>query len=224
MPLDSSIQVLIVDDHALVREGLRSVINRQADMQVCGEAEDAAGALHLVRHLQPDVAVVDLTLPDGSGLKLIGDLQAIHPALRVLVSSMHDESLFVDRALQLGARGYVHKQEGTERIVTAIRCIRNGELFLSERLSHSLLRQAPESSAAPPRSKLESLTNRELEVFEKLGQGQSAREIAESLRLSPKTIDRYRENIKHKLGLESANEVLRHATQWVLQAGDGQTQ
>lgn len=217
--MSKPIQVLIVDDHALVREGLRSVIERQTDMQVCGEAEDATSALQLVRDRQPNVAVVDLTLRSGSGLELIGDLRARNPGLRILVSSMHDENLFAERALQAGAMGYVHKQEGSERIVAAIRCIWKGEIFLSEEMSQHLLTRLAKGNASAPRSTIESLTNRELEVFEKLGQGHSARDIAESLHLSPKTIDRYRENIKHKLGLESASEVLRHATQWVLQAG-----
>jgi DNA-binding NarL/FixJ family response regulator len=213
------IQVMIVDDHALVREGLRSVIARQADMVVCGEAEDAASALRAMSVCRPDVAVVDLTLRSGSGLALIADLKSRAESLRILVSSMHDESLFAERALQAGAMGYVHKQEGSQRVVEAIRCVWRGHVFLSEALSQQLLTRLAMGRSADQQSPMASLTNRELEVFEMLGHGQSGRQIAECLHLSPKTVDRYRENIKHKLGLKSASEVLRQATQWVLQLG-----
>lgn len=210
---------MIVDDHALVREGLRSVIERQGDMEVCGEAEDAASAMRAVGERRPDVAVVDLTLRSGSGLELIADLKARTESLRVLVSSMHDESLFAERALQAGAMGYVHKQEGSQRVVDAIRCVWQGNIFLSDAMSQHLLTRLAKGNGAEKQSPIASLTNRELEVFEMLGHGQSGRQIAECLHLSPKTIDRYRENIKHKLGLTSASEVLRQATQWVLQLG-----
>jgi DNA-binding NarL/FixJ family response regulator len=216
--LNKPIQVLIVDDHALVREGLRSVIERQDDMQVCGEADDAAGALRIVAEEPPDVAVVDLTLRSGSGLELIADLRARRDTLRIVVSSMHDETLFAERALAAGAMGYVHKQEGSQRVVEAIRRVAQGDVFLSDAMAQHLLSRVTTSNNSP-QTPIESLTNRELEVFELIGHGHSARQIAERLHLSPKTIDRYRENIKHKLRLASASEVLRHATHWVLQLG-----
>ena len=210
------IKVLIVDDHALVREGLRALLDRHDDLEVCGEAGSAAEALALARDNLPDVAVVDLSLREGSGMELIGDLRARSENIRILVSSMHDEKLYAERALEAGAMGYVHKQQGSRVVVDAIRSICSGELYLSDDVSQRMLTGAARGNSEAT-SSIQSLTNRELEVFELLGDGHSVKQIATRLHLSPKTVDRYRENIKNKMQLESSAEVLRAATRWRLE-------
>lgn len=210
------IKVLIVDDHALVREGLRALLDRHDDLEVCGEAGSAAEALALARDNLPDVAVVDLSLREGSGMELIGDLRARSENIRILVSSMHDEKLYAERALEAGAMGYVHKQQGSRVVVDAIRSICSGKLYLSDDVSQRMLTRAARGNSEAT-SSIQSLTNRELEVFELLGDGHSVKQIATRLHLSPKTVDRYRENIKNKMQLESSAEVLRAATRWRLE-------
>lgn len=210
-------KIFIVDDHALVREGLRTLIDRQSDMEVCGEAAGAAEALQLLREAQPDIAIVDLSLADGSGLELIKDIRRRNGDVRILVSSMHDEKLFAERAIEAGAMGYVHKQESSRTIITAIDRVREGKLYLSDETAQRMLTRAAREKPEATKTPIETFTNRELEVFEMLGRGKSAKQIAAVLHLSPKTVDRYRENIKHKLRVESSSDVLRAATQWVLE-------
>jgi DNA-binding NarL/FixJ family response regulator len=211
-------RIFIVDDHELIRRGLRGLVNSAADMQACGEAGTAAQAMRLIPECSPDLSVVDLTLPDGNGIELIKRLRARDPAMRILVSSMHDEELFAERVLQAGAMGYINKQETAERILDAIRRILKGKVFLSPRMSERLLRDIAGQPPALAQSPVERLSDRELEVYELIGKGLRTAEIAESLNLSIKTIETYRAHIKHKLQLESSAALTRSAVQWSLEA------
>jgi DNA-binding NarL/FixJ family response regulator len=207
--------VLLVDDHPIVREGLATIINQQADLLVCGEAEDAAGALEAVARLEPDAVIVDLSLKRGDGLDLIKELHRRHAALPILVLSMHDESLYVERALRAGARGYLMKQEGTAQVVLALHRILDGDIYVSEAMGKKLLRTFRDRRPDPRTPSIERLSDRELAVFRLIGQGYRTRQIAERLHVSVKTINTYRQHIKEKLELDSATEILRHAIQWV---------
>jgi DNA-binding NarL/FixJ family response regulator len=206
-------RVFFVDDHPLVRQALSQLINQEGDLAVCGEAEGAPEALRSIAALKPDVAVVDLTLKEGSGLDLVKDLKLRHPDLPVLVLSMHDESTYAERLLRSGARGYVMKDQASDRVVAALKRVLAGEVYLSEKMSarilHKLVGGAP-ASASP----VDLLSDRELQVFELLGQGVGTRRIAEKLHLSVKTIETYREHIKIKLKLDNATDLLQHAIQW----------
>jgi DNA-binding NarL/FixJ family response regulator len=207
-------KILLVDDHPLVREWLTNLINQQPDMVVCGEAESASHALVVIASAQPDLVVVDLSLKDGSGIDLIKDLKELHPGLLVLVLSMHDESLYAERALRAGARGYVMKREVTKNIITAIRQVLAGQLHVSERMA---ARIANKYAGAPPvtaESPVTLLSDRELEVFQLLGQGCETKQIAETLHLSMKTVQAYCARIKDKLKLTNATELLREAIRW----------
>lgn len=210
--------IFIVDDHELVRRGLRQLINGTMDMQVSAEAASIAAALqHLATEHTPDVAIIDLSLPDGNGIELIKRLHAKHPAMRLLVSSMHDEELYAERALLAGARGYINKQETAERVLDALRAILQGRIYLNERmrtrLGDSTDSEGPRDSTAP----LEQLSDRELEVYELIGRGHRTTEIAQYLHLSIKTIETYRAHIKRKLNLESSAALTCSAVRWTLE-------
>ncbi len=207
--------MLIVDDHPIVREGIGRRIERQSDMEVCGEADSRAAALDLIATTRPDLAIVDLTLKDSSGLELIKDIKVRSPHLPVLVLSMQDEAVYAERALNAGARGYVMKHEATENIIVAARQVLAGKVYLSQELSSKFLDVLFGSKGAAGSSPAERLTDRELEIFELLGRGNGTRQIAERLHLSIKTIEAHREQIKHRLNLTSANELLHHAFLWV---------
>jgi DNA-binding NarL/FixJ family response regulator len=211
-----TIRVLIVDDHALVREGLKALLMGQADMDVCGEAESAAQAMALIKQTLPHVAVVDLTLKDGNGLQLIKDIASRHGEVRVVVSSMHEEMVYAERALQAGAMAYVHKEESSHRILDAIRCVIEDRVFVSDQVSSRLLTQAARRPNAVGRSGVDLLTDRELQVFEMIGSGLTTRKIAEKLHLSPKTVDTHRQKIREKLNLGDAAALTHFATQWAL--------
>lgn len=214
-------RVLIVDDHPMVRDWLGILIGKQTDLTVCGEAASASEAMQLVAAQKPDIAIVDLSLEGKSGLELIKDLKALHPNLPILVLSMHDESLYAERVLRAGARGYVAKREATDKVMVAIRRILGGDIYVSDSLSAKIVRQAitgGESTAASPLSRL---SDRELEVFQFIGRGKSTRQIAEVLNLDVKTIESYRTRVREKLGLESSRELLQHAIQWVQSGGNG---
>ncbi|HUO01620.1 MAG TPA: response regulator transcription factor [Rhizomicrobium sp.] len=203
-------KVFLVDDHPLVREMLKSLIEQQPDMAACGEAEDAAHALKGIAAGRPNVAIIDLSLRESSGLELIKQIKHRHPQVSQIVLSMHDEKLYAERAIRAGARGYVMKRESTRQIVAAIRAVRGGKLWLSQTVSDSFARRfvgAPSQAG----SSLEQLSDRELEVFNLLGQGLSTREIAQSLNVSIKTVQAYCARIKLKLQLSSATELLREA-------------
>jgi len=209
---------LIVDDHALVRLGLTQLIAQEPDLEVCGDAADAEEALERARQTQPDLVVVDISLKSGSGIELIKQLKARDTNVKVLVASMHEESLFAERALRAGALGYINKQQASENVVAAIRQVLAGQVYLSaEMTSHLLHRFGHQQQDALRRSSVESLSDREWQVFELIGRGLTTRQIAERLHLSVKTIETHREHIKGKLGLASSSELARHAVQWLLE-------
>ncbi len=207
--------VLIVDDHPIVRQGLAQLIDQEEDLQVCGQAEDAHEAMQAIRTLKPDMVVVDISLRDTSGMELIKDLKVQYPDLPVLTLSMHDEAVYGERALRAGAKGYIMKQEATEKVVTAIRRVLAGELYVSDDMAAKMVSKLVGGGSRKTGSPVECLSDRELEVFRLIGEGYGTREMAEKLHLSIKTIETYRAHIKDKLGLEDANELLRCAIQWV---------
>jgi DNA-binding NarL/FixJ family response regulator len=203
-------RILVVDDHPVVRLGIRQMVSTDPGLSVCGEAESAAQALQLAIASNADLAIVDLSLEDGSGLGLIRSLRETVPELKLLVLSMHDEALFAERALRAGAHGYIMKQEAIDGLVHAIREVLAGRRFVSARMSQLILaRLDPDASFSSDR--LGSLTDRELEVFELIGRGLNTAAIADRLRVSVKTIETYRSNIKTKLDLKDATELIRYA-------------
>ena len=211
-------KVLIVDDHPIVRRGLADLIAQEPDLEVCGEAADAAEALQQVEQDCPDVAVVDISLRSGHGLELIEQIKAKHDRVRMLVSSMHDELLFAERCLRAGAMGYIPKQEPTEKLIEAIRLVLRGQIYLTSRMANRLLHFVAGGKALDE-NPIRRLSNRELEVFEMIGQGLTTQQIAQKLQLSDKTIETHREKIKRKLNLKNSAELSRSAVQWVLQNG-----
>ncbi len=208
-------RVLLVDDHPILRRGLAQLINQEADMTVCGEAEDAPKAFEAVSTLQPDVAVFDISLKGGNGIELIKNVKARFPDLPILVLSMHDESLYAERALRAGSLGYIMKEEAIEQVLVAIRRVLLGEIFLSDKMKAKMLQQLANGKAKAFVSPIEHLTDRELEVFRLIGEGRSTRQIAGELHLSVRTVEAYREYIKGKLNLKNATELVQHAFHWV---------
>ena len=208
-------QILIVDDHPVVREGLVQQINREADLEVCGQASNASQALGLVEKEQPDLVVADINLPGRSGLELIRDIHALSPHLPVLVLSMHDESVFAERVLRAGGRGYVSKQAGGEKLAEAIRRVLSGQIYVSETVSTRLLDGLSGKQSARVASPIAQLTDRELEVFTLIGQAKETKEIARRLAMSCKTVEAHRGAIKRKLKLKTGPELTRHAVLWV---------
>jgi len=213
-------RIVIVDDHPIIRRGLADFINQAEDFEVCGEASDAHQAIEMITSLKPDVAVVDISLKEINGIELIKHLRTRNAKLPMLVLSMHDETLYAERALRAGARGYVMKQEPPETVISAVRKILTGEIYVSEKMSSRLIARMADGNANGTGSPLERLSDRELEVFQLIGQGLRTRQIAERLCLSIKTIESYREHIKHKLDLQNSTELFQHALQWV--QGQGQ--
>ena len=212
-------RVLIVDDHPIVRERLAELINQEPDLHVCGEAEDAREALLAVDASQPDLAIVDITLKDTYGIELIKQLKEKHPKLPVLVLSMHDESLYGERALRAGARGYLTKQEATKKVVLAIRQVLAGEIFVSEKMASTILHKVVGGGTVEGGSPTDVLSSREVEVFQLLGQGLSVRQIAENLFISNKTVEAHREHIKKKMNFKGSSELLRFAIQFTMERG-----
>jgi DNA-binding NarL/FixJ family response regulator len=206
--------VFLVDDHPLVSEWLTALINGQPDLIVCGQAEQAQAALQTIAQLQPDVAVVDLSLRDSSGIELIKNLKQTCPAVAVLVLSMHEESHYAERALRAGAKGYITKRESTRKVIGAIRQVLEGRLYVSTALAAVLAEQFVRGEPLATRSPIEQLSDRELEVFELLGRGRPTRQIAATLNLSVKTVQAYCARIKDKLALSNATELLREAVRW----------
>jgi len=211
------VRVLIVDDHPLVRKGLAELILSQPGFEVCGEASGAAEAIGLVSDANPDLAIIDLRLRQGTGLELIRQIKARFSHVKMLVSSMQDEALFAERVLRAGADGYISKEEATEKVVEAIREVMKGKVYLSRRMTEQLLYQFAGRTPEPGADTLDTLSNRELEVFQLIGQGLGTRQVARELHLSVKTIETHRESIKRKLNLSSSNELMRRAVQWVLE-------
>lgn len=206
-------RVLIVDDHPIVRLGVRQMIAAERDLMVCGEAASAQTALDLLKSLKPDLALVDLSLEDGSGFELIRACREVAPDTRVLVLSMHDEALFAERALRAGARGYLMKREAIDDLGYAMREVLAGRLFVSKRMSQHLLERLGKDASSSG-NRLGNLTDRELEVFELIGRGFNTATIAARLAVSVKTVETYRSNIKAKLDLKDATDLIRLATTW----------
>jgi DNA-binding NarL/FixJ family response regulator len=207
-------RILLVDDHPIVRQGLAELIDHEKDLSVCGVADDIHHALDQVGALGPDLVIVDISLRGSNGIELLKNIKVRYPKQAVLMLSMHDESLYAVRALRAGAAGYVMKQEATEKVLSAIRQVLNGEIYLSERMEKKMMHQLVGGRAARTGSPLEDLSDRELEVFNLIGQGHGTRQIAEELHLSIKTIESHRAHIKEKLNLKNATELVQHAIQW----------
>lgn len=208
--------IVLIDDHPLMRQGLVRTIENEVDLNVVGQMDSAEDALEEIEALDPDLAIVDISLPGMSGMELLKHLQSRAPDLKALVVSRHDETLYAERCIRAGAKGYVMKQEAGDVIVEAIRKVLNGRIFVSEEINERLLQSMAEGGRERVmQSPLEVLSDRELEVFELTGEGLSTREIAERLHLSVKTVESYRARIKDKLHLDSGNELMKHAVQWV---------
>ena len=212
-------RILLVDDHPMVRERLAEVIQREPDLTVCGEAEDRLGALQSIAATHPHLAIVDLTLKQSHGIELIKDIRSQYPKVLILVVSMHDELLHAERVIRAGAQGYITKQEATRKIMVAIRTVLNGEVYLGEKIAARIAASAvgrPRPEGVLPVARL---SDRELLVFERIGQGYGTRRIAEELHLDMRTIETYRARIKDKLGLKDANDLLQYAIRWVQSGG-----
>jgi len=207
-------KIIIVDDHPIVRQGLAELINHQKDLEVCEEVSTSYEAIKAVRQSKPDMIIVDISLADTNGIELIKDLKVQHPDLPVLALSMHDETLYAERALRAGARGYIMKQQGTETLIKAIRKVLNGQIYLSDRMASKVVSKLAGRKINAGESPIELLSDRELEVFLLIGKGHGTREISQRLHLSVKTIESYRSHIKEKLNLSDASELLRYAIQW----------
>ena len=213
-PVVTKRRVFLVDDHGIVRRGLMELIDNEPDLVVCGEGEDAYGGLRAILTCRPDMCVVDVSLKDSDGIELLKELQVQMPDLPVLILSMHDESMYGERALRAGARGFIMKQEAPEHILSAIRKVLSGEVYVSEKLQAMLLdRLACGGKGSTPRLPMDRLTDRELEIFRMIGAGESVKGIADKLFLSQKTVQAHREHIKEKLNFKTSAELLRFAIQ-----------
>jgi DNA-binding NarL/FixJ family response regulator len=210
----SEVRVLIVDDHPLVRLSLREVIKRESDLVICGEAEDREPALALVASTQPHLAIVDLTLKSSNGMDLIKDLRDRFPKVQILVLSMHDETLHAERAIRAGARGYITKQEATKKIMIAIRQVLQGDIYWSETAAARVASKVARATKPASSSSVDLLADRELQVFELIGAGQSTRQIAAALHIDVSTVETYRARIKDKLNLKDSLALLQFAIRW----------
>ncbi len=208
-------RILIVDDHVIVRQGIAQLVNRELDLDVCAEAGDADSAIAVLRETQVDLAIVDISLPGTSGIELVKLMRDAQPQLPVLVMSMHDEALYSDRAFRAGAKGYVMKQEATEKLLAAIRKILNGGVYVSDRMQTVMVQRFLNSGVDETVSFIDNLTDREFEILRMIGQGLTVAEIADKLGRSAKTVEAHRANLREKLGLKRAAELARFATQWV---------
>ena len=210
----ASKRIFIVDDHPVFREGLAGLIKREPDLAICGEADSAQQALTEIERLKPDLVLVDISLPGRSGLELIKDIQAVSPDTPTLVISMHDETLYAERVLRAGGRGYIMKQEGPEKILRAVRQMFEGRIYLNDKMSARILDvfSGRRTKAASP---ISQLTDRELEIFQLIGRGKDSHTIAKQLHLSFKTVDAHRGNIKLKLSLKNGTELICYAARWM---------
>lgn len=212
---DARRRVLLVEDHAVVRFGIAQLINRQTDLVVCGEEEDASRALSTIAAVRPDLVIADISLKDSSGLELMRNIKAQFPGVAILVVSVHDESIYAEIAFRAGALGYLMKQEALDKILVAIRRVLEGNIYVSDGLAARMLQQQVRGQTDVHESPVKSLSDRELEVFQLIGQWKKTKEIAQELHLSVKTVEYYREQIKRKLNLRDASELTQHATSWV---------
>jgi len=220
-PQVKKFRVLLIDDHPIVRQGLALLIDREADLSVCGEAEGARSAFHAIATLRPDIVLLDISLNGPDGLDVLKEIRMKTGSLPVLILSMHDESIYAERAMRAGANGYIMKQEATEKVLVAIRRILQGGVYLSDRLTNTMLQQFVHGTWAPKTSPLVTLTDRELEVFRLIGEGHGTRQIADELHLSVKTIESYQAHIKEKLSLRNARELVQHAIEWTVNLNGG---
>ena len=209
-------KVVVIDDHPIVRQGLSQMINREPDLVVCGEAEESRSAMQIIASAKPDIVVVDISLNGPSGLEILKTIRQNDPRLKVLILSMHDETVYAERALRAGANGYIMKQEATEMVLTALRRILAGEVYVSDRIANKMLRQLVGGVPRPRQSAIDGLTDRELEVFRLIGEGHGTRQISDNLHLSVKTVETYQSHIKEKMGLRNARELVQFAIQWVI--------
>jgi len=214
-PWQAKRKVLLVDDHPIVREGMALLINRETDLEVCAAAEDSNAALDAIQSHRPDLAIVDISLPGRDGLELLKTIRAKDTQMPVLILSMHGETTYAERALRAGANGYIMKQEATEKVLIAIRRILNREIYVSEQIANRMLQHLA-GADEKDRSPLDGLSDRELEVFRRMGDGQSTREIAEELHLSVKTIETHQARLKEKLSLRSSRELVQYSIEYVL--------
>ncbi len=206
-------KIMLVDDHPILRQGLALMINEEKELIVCGQFEEASKALDAINALKPDAAIVDISLKGSSGIELLKNIKVQFPKLLVLVLSMHDESLYAERALRAGASGFIMKQEATDQVLVALRKVLNGEIYLSEKMSSKLMHQLVSGKTTDAGSLMERLSDRELEIFGLIGEGRGTRQIAEQLHLSVKTIESHRAHIKEKLNLKNATELVHRAIQ-----------
>ena len=207
--------LLIVDDHPMMRTGLAQLIENEADLKVCAEADSARQAMDIAVSQPLDLILLDISLPDKSGLELIKDIRALKPGLPILVVSMHDESLYAERVLRAGGRGYIMKQEGGKKLLYAIHQVLSGQIYVSEKMAAGILESFSGRHAEAAVSSVQQLSDREFEVFQLIGQGEGTREIAAHLHLSVKTVEVHRLNIKKKLKLKTATDLVRHAVRWL---------
>lgn len=208
-------RIYLVDDHPLMRKGLAMTIQNEIGFEVCGQAESAEDALNEILDLKPDASVIDISLPGMNGIELVKNLLHQDPKLKILIVSRHDEELYAERAIRAGAKGYLMKLEAVEVLITAIKQILNGSLYLSDKIGNKLLMKLASGNTAESDNPLDLLSDRELEVFELTGKGHSTKEIGKKLHISVKTVESHRANIKEKLHLDTANELMRHAVRWV---------
>ncbi|HPF70470.1 MAG TPA: response regulator transcription factor [Candidatus Krumholzibacteria bacterium] len=211
-------RLMIVDDHPLVRSGIRSLLQLEGDLEVCGEAEDQDDALAQIAVEQPDLVLVDISLKNSNGLNLLKEIAQNYPGVMTLAVSMHDEYTYAFRCLKAGAKGYIMKQEGTEKILEAIRCVLDGKTYLSPAMTQNAVEQLGQGKAAGA-SPVEVLSNRELELFQLTGQGKEISEIAEIMNISPRTVEVHRSHIKKKLGLRTSTDIFQAAYEWLRTSG-----
>ena len=220
MPVPKKSRILVVDDHPMVREWLAQMINRETDLTVCGEAADAASTLTMIESLKPEMAIVDLTMKDSHGTELVREIATHFPSLPVLVLSMHDESLYAERAMRAGAKGYIAKQEAGDKIRSAIRSVLNGQIYLSEAVASRIIRSAVGDPSSSIPSSVDSLSEQQLTVMRMIGRGLTTNQIADQLQLSVKTVEGYIARIKKKLNLANATELLQYAILFNKTSGD----
>lgn len=213
-------RIVVVDDHPMVREWLTQMINRETDLTVCGEAADAAGAVTMIESLKPDMAIVDLTMKDSHGTELVREITSRFSGLPVLVLSMHDESLYAERAMRAGAKGYIAKQEAGDKIRSAIRCVLGGQIYLSEAVASKIIRSAVGDPSTSSTLSVDSLSEQQLTVMRLIGRGLTTNQVAEELQLSVKTVEGYIARIKKKLNLPNATALLQYAIQFNKTTGD----
>ena len=213
------IRVYLVDDHPAIREAIRDTIESTIDMEICGETSSSDDAFREIEELRPDVAVVDISLNDAHGLDLVQNVRAQYPEVRTIVFSMYDENVYAERAIRAGASGYLMKSEPTKNIVEAVRSAHEGEVYLSRKMSSRILNKVAMGRTAEPSFAIDELTDREMAVFQMLGQGYSVQEIQDRLSLSRKTIETYRRRAKEKLGFDTVSELLQYAVQWTYGQG-----